>query len=146
MPRTLFYFQLDARLHVQGETCLVSFTRRRGYYNNKKVPMLHRSDWLSWSWHPSRKCGKATSTVNATKKIKRPRYTTKLWSIQRLCNIFRRFLPNFALIEELLSNRSRQDQPTQFEISATVERNAMNELKTIWGHYLINSAQTYDIT
>lgn len=77
--------------------------KKRKYF----AEMIHYLGNAFWASHPEL----ALHTTDAVMKFKHPTTQTKLRFFLGLCNVFRRFIPNFVCLSVPLTKRLRKDQP-----------------------------------
>lgn len=71
----------------------------------------------------------SSHTTDAIRGLKALTSLTELRSFLGLCNVFRRFVPNFARLAAPLHQRLKKDQPATFGSLNEEELNSMNSLK-----------------
>ena len=71
----------------------------------------------------------AEHTTDAIRQLQAPTNLTELRSFLGLCNVFRRFVPNFARIAAPLNRKLRKGEPTVFGPLNEEEMGALEELK-----------------
>lgn len=77
----------------------------------------------------SRRLNNVSHITDAFKRFKPPKNVTELRSFFDLCNVFRRFLPNFARVATLHERKLRKGQPKKFTALTAEDRAAMKELQ-----------------
>ena len=75
------------------------------------------------------KLGVAQKTVDAVKYFKLPETQTHIKSFLGLCNVYRRFVPNFARVAKPLNNLLKKGNPSKLQPLNEEEINAFNTLK-----------------
>lgn len=71
----------------------------------------------------------ADHIADAVRDLKTPQMVTKLYSLLGLCNVFRRFVPDFSRIAASLTKRLMKNQPTNLGELVTEESDALATLK-----------------
>lgn len=77
----------------------------------------------------SRRLKIASDTTHAISKLQTPTFVSKLMSLLELCNVFRRFVPNFARIAAQLNKLLQKDQPAWFKALDETKLAALKTLK-----------------
>ena len=97
-----------------------------------KLPKYHffqsLVDYLGHVIRPG-KLEVSSRTCNAIPQSKVPATQTGIRCFIDLCNVFRRFVPNFARIATLLNRKLEKGQPSRFGDLTDVERKAFEEFK-----------------
>ena len=93
------------------------------------MPVLHKHD--SYFGHVVRpgKLQVAEQTPKAIEGFPEPTNTTDVRSFLGLCNVFRRFVPNFARVAAPLNLMLQKGQPDKFDELTDEQKAAFNELK-----------------
>lgn len=73
----------------------------------------------------------STKTCDAVKNFKPLRSVTDVRSFLGLCNVFRRFIPNFARVAAPLTAKLEKDHPQRFPSLSPTEENAFESLKQL---------------
>ena len=85
-------------------------------------------DYLGHTIHPGR-LQVARNNLKALREPKAPTNQTEIRSFLGMCNVYRRFIPNFARIANPLNRKLHNGQPVSFEILTDEEYDAFEELK-----------------
>ena len=123
-------FSKSYRAHLEHVATVLSLLKSAGV--TLKLAKCHffsqEVDYLGHVIFPG-KLAVSTKTCEAVERFRPLRTTTDVRSFLGLCNVFRRFMPNFARMSAPLNKKLEKGQPAKFDELNAEETKAFEDLK-----------------